>query len=259
MTLMRNVLKFGSRNREISVENDNQGFANWAIKQDNLLEMSKNNPALSFFGEWLVPHSLKTYREVAWRNLYVFDVWDSEQEKYLHYNDYKDILEEYSVEYIAPLRIVNNPQQSRLLDYIEENTYLIEDGKGFGEGLVLKNYSFVNKFGHQKWGKIVTNEFREKHSKNQPTVVSHGDFIEQKIVEEFLDEDIIKKVYAKITAENDGWSSKYIGRLLGTVWHDFVVETTWDILKKHKNPKIDYSLLNRFAIMRVKKVMPELF
>ena len=30
---------------------------------------------------------------------------------------------------------------------LEENKYLIKDGEGCGEGVVIKNYDFINKFG----------------------------------------------------------------------------------------------------------------
>ena len=64
----------GSRSRELSVENDNAGFHAWAIEDEKLKAFFAEYPSFRLYGEWLVPHSLKTYREDAWRKFYIFDV-----------------------------------------------------------------------------------------------------------------------------------------------------------------------------------------
>ena len=43
-------------------------------ENEELKGLCMANPGCRFFGEWLVPHSLKTYREDAWRDFYIFDV-----------------------------------------------------------------------------------------------------------------------------------------------------------------------------------------
>lgn len=68
------VIMAGSRTRELSIESDNAGFYAWVIEQDNIKRYLNQNPTHRLFGEWLVPHSLKTYRQNAWRKFYVFDV-----------------------------------------------------------------------------------------------------------------------------------------------------------------------------------------
>ena len=73
----------GSRNRELSIENDNAGFYNWAITQEIFINFFDCHSHLHLYGEWLVPHSLQTYRDDAWRRFYVFDVWDSVNKRYL--------------------------------------------------------------------------------------------------------------------------------------------------------------------------------
>ena len=85
--LLNGELQAGSRTRHLTLEKDNAGFLAWAKEQTNLIEYLKENPLLRLYGEWLVPHSLKTYRESAWRKFYVFDVYDDETKTHLPYSE----------------------------------------------------------------------------------------------------------------------------------------------------------------------------
>ena len=254
---------YGSRNRTLSLASDNAGFAEWASRQDNLKDMVAAVGGAHVYGEWLVPHSLKTYKDSAWRKFYVFDIAERDDEtgvvKHYHYNKVQALCEEYGIDYIAPIRIIKNPQYDNIVKVTEENTFLIKDGEGVGEGVVLKNYDFVNKYGRQTWAKVVTSDFKEKHNKTIGAPISKGTaYVEEAIVERYLTDDIIDKVFAKLTLE-DGWSSKMIPRLLQTVWYDFINENAWEMIKAHKCPTINYKVLNRFVMNRIKNYKQELF
>jgi len=253
----------GSRNRELSIESDNAGFMAWVLGQEKLKGMALDLKGAHIFGEWLVPHTLKTYDKSAWRNFYVFDITTVDEEgnvRHMHYDKIKDVCDQYDVECIPPLRMILNPQEANLLACLEENFYLIEDGKGKGEGVVLKNYDFVNRFGRQVWAKIVTSDFKQKHRPKREGVprVTDTTPVEEKIIDKFLTDDIIDKVYANLSAE-DGWQCKYIPRLLQTIWYDFIREHAWDMVKTFKSPTINYKKLNRLCMDRVKQHLTEVF
>jgi len=101
-------IQAGSRNRHLTLDADNAGF--FAAMQQSIphYNLVYKYPHLIFYGEWLVPHSLKTYREDAWRKFYIFDVYNRGSEKYIHYDEYKDILDAANVDYIAPIAIIKN-------------------------------------------------------------------------------------------------------------------------------------------------------
>src|ERR1041384_6755948 len=82
------TVQAGSRKRHLSAEEDNHGFHAWAIKNEAINSYLKANPRHRLFGEWLVPHSLKTYRHSAWRKFYVFDVAIDREDGTLHYLDF---------------------------------------------------------------------------------------------------------------------------------------------------------------------------
>ena len=188
-------IQAGSRTRHLSLEKDNAGFYEWVLKQENLFNYLKENPTHRLFGEWLVPHSLKTYREDAWRRFYVFDVvedrdlselqHDSDEKfNYLHYNDYKPLLEKHEIDFIPPIAVIRNSNYEQLVNQLMKNDFLIEDGKGYGEEIAEK---------------YVTTAFCEKE-------------------------------YAKIESI-DGWNSKMIPRLLNTIYYEVVKEECWNFVK----------------------------
>jgi hypothetical protein len=246
----------GSRNRVLSLDNDNQGFMAWALNNNEIKAFLKDNPRLRLYGEWLVPHTLKTYYETAWRNFYIFDVQNNEG-RYLSYPVYSELLSNYGIEFIPPICKIENPTEERLYQYLDENKYLVQDGKGVGEGIVIKNYDYKNKFGRQIWAKIVRNEFKANHSKDV-RVVKDKKQVEFEITEKYVTKVLVEKEYAKIVNEA-GWSSRMIPRLLNTVYYSLVKEESWNFVKEHKNPKIDFKRLVNLTFAKVKELKPKLF
>jgi hypothetical protein len=252
------LIACGSRKRELTLNNDNQGFMAWVLNQDNIRKFIVQNDNIILYGEWLVPHTLKTYRDNAWRKYYVFDVWDGQ--KYVSYDEYSEMLDKYGIEYIPPIAKIENPSYERFVSLLDKNTYLIGDGKGCGEGIVIKNYDYKNKFGEQIWAKIVRTEFKEEHTKTMGfSEVKEKKVVEFDIVEKYVTETLIEKEYSKIAGEMGGWSSKYIPRLLNVVYYCLIKEESWNFIKEYKNPIIDYDMMYHFVIAKIKETKSELF
>ena len=261
----------GSRNRTLTLENDNAGFFAWVKKQDHIKKYLENYPNHRLYGEWLVPHSLKTYKDEAWRNFYVFDVSIDKREeevkhegdskvRYLHYNDYKVGLDKWGVHYIPPISTITNGSYEQFVRQIHSNVFMIKDGEGIGEGVVIKNYDFVNKYGRTTWAKIVTTEFKEKHSREMgPNNLKGKKTVEMEIAEKYTTHALCEKTKAKITLDNNGFSSRDIPQLLNRVYYDVVREDCWSFVKEHKNPTINFNTLKAFVFANVKKHLPETF
>lgn len=253
-------LKAGSRNRELSLDNDNAGFYNAIIKDENVANYLAANPSHTLYGEWLVPHTLKTYEEDAWRKFYIFDVLDRDTGKFLPFDQYVDKLDGYNLNVIRPIAIVRNPTENTLLKSLERNTFLIQDGKGMGEGVVAKNYNFVNKFGRVTWLKVVTNSFKARHNKEMGAPkLENKKIVEQSIVDKYIDKHAVEKEYSKIVNENGSFENKHIPRLLNVVFYETIRDHAWDIVKDFKFPLVDYKRLDRLAKIKVKELKPELF
>jgi hypothetical protein len=276
------TIRGGSRNRELSLEADNAGFLGWLLSDDEraeaLRDLLKANPSWIIYGEWLVPHTLRTYRDEAWRRFWIFDVFDTVLGKYVPWIDYGPPLSNMGLDVIEPLCMIQDPSEAQLRTQLEVNTYLIQDGAGVGEGVVIKNYSWRNKYGRQPWAKIVKNEFRERNARAFGVTHKQGEFtVERAIVDEFVTPTLVGKTRAKVVLDiangagidlgepntqnqvEEDYRGRVIPQLLGRVWHDLITEDIWSILKKYKRPVIDFGKLEKLTLMRVKELAGDLF
>lgn len=256
-------IKAGSRNRELTLEKDNAGFYKFVLENENIKKYLEKHPTHRLYGEFLVPHSLKTYREDAWRRFYIFDVClDKEDDsvEYIPYDIYKPLVEEFGLDYIPPIVTMTNGSYEYFIRTLDNNTFMIQDGKGVGEGIVIKNYDYYNKYKRQIWAKIVTNEFKEIHKREMGVNnIKTEKVIEQEIVDNYCTAAFIEKEYSKILNETGEWDNRKIPMLLGRVFSELVKEETWNIIKKYKNPTINYKTLNALVINKIKTVKSDIF
>jgi len=243
-------VKTGSRNRECTIENDNQGFAAYVQAQPKFMAFFSENEGLRLYGEWLCPHSLKTYRKDAWRKFYVFDVMRGEE--YLTYDEYVPILEAHGIEYVPVMHIASNPTDDWLISLLNKTTFLLDEGHTKGEGIVIKRYGYVNRYGRTVWAKIVTNEFKEKHGKEFNAPRTEFEPIEMQITEKYITPSFVEKTKAKITNGNE-WESRMIPVLLGRGYNEFLAEEITHIIKHFKSPVIDFKKLHDYAILKIKE------
>jgi len=259
-------LQCGSRNRVLPRDDDHFGFVEWSYRDDIREHLMKvindlggESRGIIVYGEWLVKHTLGTYRDDAWRKLYVFDVYSTGDERYLSYDEYCNYFDELhdEIQLVRPLAIATNPTEDQLGVQLEANTYLIKDGEGTGEGIVLKNYGWTNYDGKQVWAKIVKNEFREKNKAAFGTPkIGEAFQVESAIALEYVTKTLVLKEQAKLQGIE---RHILIPRLLGTVFHCVIQEELWTALKKHKMPTIDFKALRRYCEFKTKEHAEDLF
>lgn len=188
-------LKCFSRNTELNDHETLRGFYNWV--QENV-DPKRILTEYIYFGEWLVRHKLD-YGENE-KQFYLFDIFDKRSEEYLPINVIKMEAERLGLN-IAPIFYEGEFQS---LDHI--NSFVGKSQLGeIGEGVVVKNYNYKDKFGDQVFTKIVSDEFAEKaKTKKQklPQQVNElDDFFDtyltkarvEKILHKLVDEDIIEE------------------------------------------------------------------
>ncbi len=122
-----NVIRAGSRTRQLTLDDDNAGFLRWIKEEEEELVpdfkgLFANFPWWRLYGEWLVPHTLRTYREAAWRRFYVFDVYDDDDCGYLSYEGYAGALRNFGFDMIEPLCTITNPTEEQLRKEVDART-----------------------------------------------------------------------------------------------------------------------------------------
>ncbi|MEO8298768.1 MAG: RNA ligase family protein [Burkholderiales bacterium] len=188
----------------------------------------------------------------------MFDVLTPAGE-FMHYDEYSAILETYGVRFIPCTLKSRNPTYEILLKATENNRYLLQENSGVGEGIVIKQYGWKNRFQRTTWAKLITNTFKDKHIETMGGSVVNAKLVEEEIVDEFMTVHMVEKIVAKIRNDQGQFGARNIPQFLGQAYHDLVTEELWQAVKKHKQPKVDFKTLNHCAIRRVKALMPELF
>jgi hypothetical protein len=238
-----------------------RGLGQYVCAHKEFSEFFAKHPGLRLHGEWLVPHTIKDYEDTAWNQLYVFDVSEDAGSgtRYLHHNMYAPLLDEFGIQCIPPIAIVENGVPAAFNPLLEGNTYLMKEGH-VGEGLVLKRYDYVNAYGRTVWAKIINPVFALTAKGYKGAVLVDSKCIESMIVGQFVTADMVEREYANLVAGHEGWSNKLIAALLGCVYHALVTEEIWHALKKFKaHQTIDFRTLQRLCIERTKQLKPEVF
>lgn len=248
-------LRAGSRNRELTLDKDNAGFYKYVLDNRGMFfEFFNKHPNHILYGEFLVKHSIKNYTDDAWRKFYIFDVYDTIEGNYIPYPIYKDWV--LDMECLHPIKLMQDPDYESLIETAENNTYLMKEGFK-GEGVVLKNYKYKNRYGRVTWAKIVRNEFKQTVRKKDPT--KEIPMIEQDFIDQYLSRELIDKEFSKIVIEEEGWSSKFIPQLFGRVYHSIVEDYIWTFIKKNKQPTINFKRLNSLIVLKIKEERKDLF
>lgn len=254
-----NILKFGSRNRELSLDNDNCHFMGSISKDEKYLSSIKNylqrHPERILYGEWLVPVNIKRYKKDAWNKFYIFDVFDTVLNKYIRYDQYVSELEELSLFFIPEIAVLNNPCIEEISSYLEKTGDFLLDN-GIGEGIVIKNYEYKNPYGRTTWAKLLTEDFlaNKRNSRKENSYNKENTPVEYKIISLYLTPEHIIKEKQKIIEKYGLWESKMIFEFLNRCFLEFYKDNWETILKKLHYPTINFAVLKKLSDEKIKEV-----
>ena len=256
----------GSRTRELSLDNDNAGFMAWMMQdtpgsiQEKIHFMCQDNPHLIFYGEWGVGRigAIKKYDKTAQNCLWFFDAYNRNADEYIHWDKLCELLDRYDlgnykVELLATL---DHPSPQDIVNLADNNHFLLDDDT-VGEGVVCKNYDFINKYGRYTVGKYVLNTFKPHKSSR---VIAPGK-VEQMFVDKYITVPELDKAKAKAALycgeEYDQIinKNKFIGVFINIIWKDTLEENIVDFLKKQHNPVIDFNNLNSLCKLECRKYL----
>ena len=257
-------LGFGSRKKQLSLDQPNMDNADFMrlITDDKALYQQLLNylqifPTRTIYGEWLVPHTIKRYNADAWRKFYVFDVFDNATGKYLNYDSWATTLQKAcpNLVVIPLIAKLENPTQEEIVALLDKTgDFLCTEG--IGEGIVIKNYDFVNRYGRTTWAKILTEDFKKQKDKTRANnAEAKAENATEHAIIQLLTPEHIYKERDKILEAYGEWSSKHIFELLNRVYTEFLHDNFDIILKKFKLPTINFRVLKQMSDNKVKETI----
>ena len=255
----------GSRKRQISVQNDTVGFAAYVNYADDdhikdlLLFLKDTGGRYGVYGEWMgiskFLGSIKYYVPNA-LGFHVFDVYDDAEDRYLSYDEYSAMFEDYKfIRYVPRIDTVSSIDADQLAEVARRANYMLPEGK-IGEGIVIKDYDYRT-YGRQQFFKLVLDEFLENKRKSRQERPQLEGGIEAVIADQFVTVSEIDKAYAKtlLRLGEDAQLKRVLPMTMELVFHDVVQENGYELarLAMKNRVSVDFSRLRHEIQDRVRK------
>lgn len=233
-------LKCWSRNRELSMSNTLEGFYVWAkqnIEVDKLLE------GVVYFGEWTAQHKV-VYEGYA-KQFFLYDIYNLHLEEYVSFSMVRDEAKRLGLNLIPVFFEGEFESFEQLMSYVgrtELNGKLGQEVSG--EGIVVKNVDYRDRFGKQMFVKLVVDKFAEVQMQKAPKDPKKKFTPEELKVRECITSPRVEKQLFKMIEE-------------GLLDRDYGVEDMGKILK-HVSPLVAEDILkeemDEFPHLTVKDV-----
>jgi len=211
-----------------------RGLPEYIFKNKKIRGFLKDNPDLRLYGEWLVKHTIN-YSPEFQNRFWIFDVFDHNEDKFTPFWDYyKWIEDNYGLDMIGLVDELENPSMEELLDMVrnKERIPKSEFGAETIEGLVFKNYAFVNRYGRCAYMKAVTQDFHEIHH----TIMGANKYDDPEVylISKYQPVARMGKIYNKLKDDHGILSMRNVPEFMERVLHDVITEDAWNMFMKDK-------------------------
>lgn len=149
-----------SRNRRLSVGNTLRGFYDYALRINPLEPIE----GTIYYGEWLVKHKVDYGDNAA--DFYLFDIYDEATGEYAPHDFVVSEAARLGLT-LAPILYAGKFRSYEHLKALVGRSALATDVSG-GEGIVVKNVNYRDKYGDQVYVKMVSDSFRELSPQKAP-------------------------------------------------------------------------------------------
>lgn len=239
------VVQCGSRSRHLKT-GDFNGFVPYAQSHLGIKKLLDEFSNYRLYGEWLVRHTI-AYNETSYKQFYLFDI--EVNDKFLDIEVVNDIADEFKINKPHYFGLFDNPLISELKEFVGQSK--LGDR---GEGIVIKNNGFINKFGNPQYAKIVTEKFKEESALVFGGNNKHSEsYWEMYIVQKYMTmarvEKIMNKIQPTVEKKLDITDTP---KIINSAYHDMLTEEIWTIQKKVK--KIDLKKLQLLSCRKAAKI-----
>lgn len=217
----------GSRTRDLTAAGDDfNGFVTYVDAHEGIKRFFSDNPNWRLCGEWLVRHTIG-YNETSYKHFYLFDIEINEEGEMLSIEMVNQFAQEYGIKTVELFEIVENPTLELIKAHAGKSVLGVK-----GEGVVVKNLAYVNKFGVKQYGKFVTQEFKEDNGITFGGNNKSSDtYQEMYYVNKFMNLARVQKNFHKLESMEGRLDMKHIPRMMGMCYHDLITEECWEIAK----------------------------
>lgn len=249
----------GSRNRQVSIGDDNQGFAAWVESYDPeaiaLRGFCKGHENLHVHGEWLgAKKCLGTIKDYVKTGFWIYDVFNEDTGEYLDFSAYFPMLTLYGVmNVIVPIAVLDNYDEEKFVELATNNHFLLPENK-VGEGIVLKSYGWRDKYGKQQFLKLVLDEFKDNKGKGRDKSPKSNNELSVTIINDFVTAADIDKAYnkCKLVCGEAAPLHKVLGMTMNMVFDDFLSEEMTEVVRKYKYPTLNFGELRALVNEKVR-------
>lgn len=245
-----------SRNKELSEENNLGGFYQWVQENIDINTLVDDGV---YFGEWLNPHKIK-YPNYE-KQFFLYDVYDTETDRYIEFNLVRAQAKKLNVNLI-PVFYAGEYKSFEHLESFVGKTLVggqFRD-KEMGEGIVVKNVDYIDRYGRQVFVKLVSDEFREVQKQKPPKdprkVSAEQVFVRTTVTEARVDKFLHKFVDEGILDEN--WGIEDMGvilRNMGNAIFDDIIKEESDMLPREYEERLIRQSIGKTLPQIVKKII----
>lgn len=219
------------------------------------IEMDGDENSANFVANNFIVHNCRhtiSYNELSYRNWYMFDILLDDKE-WLELPVVYNIAKKYNILTPELFACIDNPILEQLMPLVGK-TVLGEKG----EGIVIKNFGFVNKFLNNSYAKIVTEKFKEDNAICFGGNNRHSEsYNEMYICNKFITLGRIQKILNKIQSSTDEkLDMKHIPRVMGMTYNDLWCEEAWYIAKNFQ--QINLRKLQQLCYAKTKQIYIEI-
>lgn len=256
----------GSRNRELSLEDDNAGFCKHVLTSDAMEPIRKfcvEHPNFVVCGEWLggkAGHIKQYFQKEFW----VFDVHHKQDDDmvvgndgYKSYKVYSEWLSDYPY-VVPPMEVFSKDMEVTVEDIAElaeKNSFNLPNGV-IGEGVVVKAYHYRDSWGNYQEGKLVRDEFRADKGKKKVSPEVCDGKVEEAIADDLVTASDVEKCKHKVAdlmgQEFSLKDGKMIGGVIEMAFTDLLQEEIMVIYKKYGKYPISLKVLKGCVTKKVK-------
>lgn len=244
-----------SRNTEVNKDNTLRGFYGWVTEKivpikDNL------NPNYRYYGEFGCSHKVQ-YKPEVYGQFHMFSIWDDELQEYLSDDIVKSEAVRLGLQTVPYFYEGEFISYEHLMSFVGKSDLTIEPNTG--EGIVVKNVNYKDRYDKQVFVKLVSEKFAEIQKQKAPKDPNKKNPLRD-LTMSVLTEARVEKMLYKLVDE-DLLDSEYgiedmgiILKALGTRIFEDIVKEELDLFSEYEINDVKKMICKNQAIV-VKKVV----